>query len=333
MGGLNIAEETEALAIPAGQELVEADFKVIDIAVTDQIVRGLRGHFLPELCYNIPRRTPSGKLEWPECDQMPNGYCKYREGKDKAKHIHIVGIGYHGAAEALQVIPGLTADVVDAPTIVVEGEKAFWRCKAICLDTRTGSSITRYAFKPVMELRRDGIIESEHAMLVVQSLAVRNVVLAMIPFRLKQTWIEEYKVGKKKFRKQPARKKLAPKTQRPAADAKPEKTEPRKLSPGAKKEIEAAVKQAARESKLAEALLMEFALDPAQFKTVAQATLLMVGASRSEVPLKNLKARFKHWLDLRYAEQAEKEAAQAQQPAEPEDKEQAAGTPGQQDLC
>jgi hypothetical protein len=331
MGGLSIAEETEALAVSGQQEILEADFKVIDVAVTEQIVQGLRGHFLPELCYNIPRRTPTGQFEWPECDLMPNGFCKYREGKDKAKHIHIVGIGYHGAAEALQVVPGMTADVVEPPTIVEEGGRLFWRCKAICMDQRTGSSITRYAFKPVMEMRKSGIIESEHAMLVVQSLSIRNVILAMVPFAMKQAWINEYREGKKKFRKTVPRKKLPAKTEKQLPKAKTEKPkpEPRQMSASALKELQAAVDQASRESKIDADLLMQFALDPTQFKTVAQAMVLLVGSCRDDSKLNTLKTRFKHWSDMRAVEEAENEAAQAQA----EGKEQPAGEPGQQNLC
>lgn len=329
MGGLSIAEETEALAVTGQREIIEADFKVIDVAVTEQIVQGLRGHFLPELCYNIPRRTEGGKVEWAECDLMPNGYCKYR--KENTKHIHIVGIGYHGAAEALQVMPGMTADIVEPPTIVVEGEKAYWRCKASCYNQATGSSITRYAFKPVMELRRSGVVESEHAMLVVQSLSIRNVILAMVPFAMKQLWIAEYREGKKKFRKTQRKKALPPKTdkQLPKARTEKPKPEPRKISATALKELKAAVDQASRESKIDAELLSEFALDPAQFKTVAQAMVLLVGSCREEAKLKTLKTRFKHWFDMRAVAEAEKEAAQAQA----EGQEQPAGDPGQQDLC
>lgn len=333
---MNIEEETQAMSVPGSHELSAEDFRVIDIAITNEIVEGLRGHFQQELCYNIPRRSETGRVEWPECDRMPNGYCKYR--KEGVKHIHIVGIGYQGAAEALQVMPGFTADVVEAPTTVQEMGQAFWRCKAECRDTRTGSSITRWAMKPYLVSRREGVVVDEFAYLVVQSLAVRNVILAMVPYALKSAWIEEYKLGAKAFSKPRGRRRQS--GSKGKRDALPEKAspagaktgkpadKPEALSKAAKEQLESAAKQAGSKIKMDPEMLVDFAMDRGEFFTVAQATVLFVQASKDPLKEEELKTRFSHWLDAKAAAQAK-----AEEDAKDAQKKGSSRSAEQQDLC
>jgi hypothetical protein len=321
--------------VPAKKKDVE-DFKVVEAEIVRQIVEGMREHFTPDLCYNIPRRSKGGKRVWKECDMMPVP-CQY---KGKVDHIHIVGIGYHGAMEAVQVKGDMEVDVPDAPTVVEEAGRLFWRVKATCTDLRTGSRVSRWHMKPYYELRGQGVVESEFAMLVVQSVAARNVVLAMIPHALQKAWIDDYRNGVREFKKpseekqvgEGRRKELPEKQREPAKPKNSEKPKPKQaMSKEAGAELQAAVAQAAERLGSDPELLMEFATDQRVFNTSAQAMLLLVGSEKDASKLAELQKKMKEWWQERQA-LAEAEAAEAASvEVAPEDEIEMEG-PDQEDL-
>lgn len=313
MDGIPVS--TSEMAKP--EEIEVAEFRVIDVAITQQIVDGLRGHFTTDLCYNIPRGSKSGLIEWPECDLVPGG-CRYK--REKKTHIHIVGIGYEGAKEAMQVFGHLHVDVEERPTVIEEMGQAMWACKAVCEDTRTGAKLSRWSMKPYLEVRGSDLVESEFAYLVVQSLAARNVILSMIPHALQKAWVEEYRRGAKDFskpaRKAKPKKKLPAKTEEPAPD-----DTKNNVSPAAKEQLSKAVAQTAPKLGVPEELLAEFASDMTRFKTIAMATVNMVQANTDEEKFGVLKKQFTEWFERRATEEAleaEKTGGEEKEKQEPE---------------
>lgn len=173
----------------------EGEFRVIDIELSSEIVGTLRGHFAKNLIYNIPRRSERGRLEWRECDLMEGG-CPY---KGKTKHIHILGVGYQGALTALRAYGRMSALVRDMPDMVEQGDKLFWAVYGEAYDRHTGNELGRWYLEPVLRKAGNRFIENEFGASIAQSKALRNVILALIPAKLMEGWIEDYRAGKEAF--------------------------------------------------------------------------------------------------------------------------------------
>lgn len=183
-----------------GEELVVLeveDFKLISEELQAEVISTVRSQFTGSVMYNIPRRSSNGKMSWPACDRMPNGYCPY---KDTDKHIHIVDVGIHGALVAAGVYGNLEFGSEDAPTIREEGDKLYWVVEVFCNDLVRGNRIKRWEFEPVMKRDRSGgFYEDEFAMKTVQSKGIRNMILAIIPPQLRELWKQDYLAGREPF--------------------------------------------------------------------------------------------------------------------------------------
>lgn len=220
----------ELVDIEASEE--RALYRVMDAALSREIVDAMRGHYTEELIYNYPRATSTGKKSWPLCDRM-KGSCSY---KGLTNHIHIIGIGYQGALTAMRAYGQIDADISERPTQVDEGDRMYWAAYAEATDRHSGNRIARWYLQPVLMKTKKGFIENEFGASVVQSKALRNVVLALLPRDLLNAWIEDYKAGRKPFdatrtkelgyntpargrKKQPPKEKSNPKPKPPSANA------------------------------------------------------------------------------------------------------------------
>lgn len=178
----------------------DAQFRIIDIELSSEIVGTMRGHFAKNLIYNIPRRSPKGRTSHRECDRMPNG-CSYKG----QPHIHIIGVGYQGALTALRAYGKMSATVKDMPEMVEQGAKNYWAAYGEATDRHTGNELGRWYMEPVLRKAGGKFIENEFGMSIAQSKALRNVILALIPAKLMEGWIEDYKDGKQAFNVQRAK--------------------------------------------------------------------------------------------------------------------------------
>jgi len=188
-----LKELLESLDLETGEQ--EGRFRIMDAELTNEIVGTLRGHFAENLIYNIPRRTSSGKKEWRECDLMKNG-CPY---KGKQPHIHILGVGYQGMLTAIRAYGRMELEVPEPPEMVEHGGKLYWSAYGVARDRHTGNEIGRWYLEAVMRKAGNTFIENEFGASICQSKALRNVGLALIPARLMESWIEDYKAGKLAF--------------------------------------------------------------------------------------------------------------------------------------
>jgi hypothetical protein len=184
-----ILEKMEADQAESG-----AQFRLIDVELSSEIVGTLRGHFSENLIYNIPRRSSSGKTEHRECERMKGG-CPYKG----QKHIHIVGVGYQGALTAMRAYGRMAVKVEDIPDMVEQGNKLYWAAYGDAIDRHTGNELGRWYLEPVMRKAGGRYIENEFGASIAQSKALRNVILALIPAKLMEGWIEDYKAGKQAF--------------------------------------------------------------------------------------------------------------------------------------
>lgn len=173
----------------------DAQFKVLDAELTSEIVGTLRGHFAKNLIYNIPRYSARGAKSHPECDLIEGG-CPY---KNQRPHIHILGVGYQGALTAFRAYGRMSAKVKDMPKTVEQGDKLYWAAYGEAIDRHTGADLGRWYMEPVMRKAGNGYIENEFGASIAQSKALRNVILALIPAKLMEGWIDDYKAGKQSF--------------------------------------------------------------------------------------------------------------------------------------
>jgi hypothetical protein len=179
------------------EDQTEADAftNLVNVELSNEIVGTLRGHFSQNLIYNIPRFSGNGAKTHRECDLMKNP-CPF---KGKKPHVHIVGVGYQGALTALRAYGRMSATVEDMPEIVEQGDKLYWAAYGEAVDRHTGNDIGRWYLEPVLRKSGNKFIENEHGASIAQSKALRNVVLALIPAKLMEGWIEDYKSGKQAF--------------------------------------------------------------------------------------------------------------------------------------
>ncbi len=281
--------------VDAQFEMVEVDddtqiaYRILDKHVTDEITNRLSGHFDQELIYNTPRRTASGKLSHPECDLMPYG-CSYK-GKDK--HIHIVGIGYQGALQAMRAYGGIEATVPNMPEVVDQGGKLVWAAYAEAVDMHTGVKLGRWYFQDYEMKSKGGRMENPFGASIAESKALRNVILALLPKDLLQIWKEDYKSGGKQLDhkraeelgyKEPVERKAL------AADTKKEV-----ITPGAKKEYEEDVDQLATTMGLATSDLSKFMADPANYPTQAKRLVNVKQALNNETLRQSIRSAYDTW--------------------------------------
>ncbi len=184
-------ELLQKVKIPDGEE-----YRIIDAALDQEIVETMRGHFRPELVYNVPFSSDKGSTSWRECDLIKGG-CWYKQ--NNVKHIHVCGVGYEGAKTAMRSYGMLRAYVEDRPEVVEEGGILYWAAYAEVNDGHNGNAMGRWYFQPVMMKAGKGYKENEHACSIAQSKALRNCILALIPHDLIDKWLEDYRSGKAPF--------------------------------------------------------------------------------------------------------------------------------------
>jgi hypothetical protein len=268
-----------------------AQFRLIDIELSSEIVGTLRGHFAENLIYNIPRRSSSGRTEHRECDRMKGG-CPYKG----QKHIHIVGVGYQGALTAMRAYGRMVAKVEDIPEMVDQGDKLYWAAYGEVIDRHTGNELGRWYLEPVMRKAGGKFIENEFGASIAQSKALRNVILALIPATLMEGWIEDYREGKQAFSVQrakdmgygPGEQKEAPKRERKAKEKKPSTTPTQ-----GERDLESVTKDLAEQLSVNAAEL--FAFSSVHYDTKAKAMLGFVKALSDDLILNNISKRFTAW--------------------------------------
>lgn len=175
-------------------------FKILDRDLTKEIADGLSGHYSPELIYNKPFSTDSGKVDHGHvCDAMNYGRgCSYRDKNQT--HIHVVGVGYQGSLVALRAYGQMSVTVEKCPELRDDGAGDLtWFAYSEATDHHTNITIGRWYGEKLMQATRKGARENEHAMAIAQSKAMRNVILACLPRDLLEKWIADFKAGKKAF--------------------------------------------------------------------------------------------------------------------------------------
>jgi hypothetical protein len=290
----------------------EGEFRVIDVELSHEIVGTLRGHFAQNLIYNIPRTSSRGKTSYPECDRMPGG-CPY---KGKTNHIHILGVGYQGALTALRAYGRMSATVRDMPDMVEQGDKLYWAVYGEALDRHTGNELGRWYLEPVLRKSGNRFIENEFGASIAQSKALRNVILALIPAKLMEGWIEDYKAGKEAFSLKRAKD----------MGYGPDGSQPPKREPKEKPKNKSNVPtQGARDlagvmKQLAEDLSGEASVLEEYYKsagwTKAQAMLRFTNALNDEAELNKLSTDLDTWIEKQKKESNDEEPEM--QPAEGE---------------
>ena len=181
----------DKVTIPDGGE-----YRIIDKLLDEEIVGRMRGHFRPELVYNMPFASDKGSVSCRECDLVKGG-CWYKE--HKVKHTHVCGVGYLGSLTAMRSYGMLKAYVEERPEVVEEGGILYWAAYAEVTDGHNGNGIGRWYFQPVLMKAGKGYKENEHAASIAQSKALRNCILALIPHDLIDQWLEDYRSGKQPF--------------------------------------------------------------------------------------------------------------------------------------
>ncbi|MHC4687972.1 MAG: hypothetical protein ACYTEW_27275 [Planctomycetota bacterium] len=269
-----------------------ADFSnLVNIELSSEIVGTLRGHFSENLIYNIPRRSSTGKTEHRECERM-KGRCPYKG----QKHIHIVGVGYQGALTAMRAYGRMVARVEDIPEIVDQGDRLYWAAYGEATDRHTGNDIGRWYLEPVMRKSGNKFIENEFGASIAQSKALRNVILALIPAKLMEGWIEDYKSGKQEFSVErakamgygPQEQKEAPKRKRR------EKTKPNSnTSTQGERDLESVTNELAEQLSVDSGELSRFS--SVHYDTKARAILAFNRALHDELILNDISKKFTDW--------------------------------------
>jgi hypothetical protein len=167
---------------------------LVDIQLSYEAGKEIAGLYDPIGIYNIPRKSESGKLDWGGlCDVIQ---CPY---KNQDKHIHTVGVGIAGAKRAMSLYGNLEI-MPDEPHMVDgEGEK-LWSCTASGIDHHNKNQIKlTYMQSASIKTREGKIFRNENMPMIVQSKAIRNVILFLVPGSIQQKWIENYIAGKQPF--------------------------------------------------------------------------------------------------------------------------------------
>lgn len=271
----------------------DAQFRLIDIQLSSEIVGTLRGHFAKNLIYNIPRFSARGSKTHIECDLIEGG-CRY---KGQRPHIHIVGVGYQGALTAFRAYGRMSATVENIPEIVEQGDKLYWAAYGEANDRHTGNDIGRWYLEPVMRKSGTKFIENDFGASIAQSKALRNVILALIPAKLMEGWIEDYKAGKQAFDVQrakdmgygPQAQKEAPKRERQQK----QKPKSNAQTPG-ERDLNVVMKDLAETMSVEADDLKKYA--EIQGWTPGQAMLRYSKALNDEDALKELSVKFDEWV-------------------------------------
>lgn len=273
----------------------EASFRIIDAKLSDEIVGTMRGHFAENLIYNIPRRTNTGRKEHRECDLMPNS-CPY---KGKQPHIHVLGVGIQGALTAMRAYGRIHADIPSMPEMVEHGDRLYWAAYAVATDGHTGNEYGRWYFEPVMRKAGNKNIENEFGVSIAQSKALRNVILALIPARLMESWIEDYKAGKKAFSAKSAKNmgygpKPKERRSRPKSNPEPNQKSTSNVKTPGERDLDTVIIQLSKDMKVNADDLASWAT--AYYETTGKAMLQLNRAMNGEeTDFNTIIANFNEW--------------------------------------
>jgi len=162
----------------------------IDFALSKEAGDQIQGLFDPSGIYNIPKRSQTGKMDHGAlCDAVK---CPY---KGKENHIHTIGIGIAGAQRAMNLYGKLDIDPEEPKIVDGDGEK-LWSCKVSGIDGHNQNKISLTYMQSASLTTRDGrVIKNEYMPMIVQSKAIRNVILFLVPGDIKHNWIEDYQAS------------------------------------------------------------------------------------------------------------------------------------------
>ncbi len=167
---------------------------LVDIQLSNEAGKEIAGLYDPTGIYNIPRKSESGELDWGGlCDVIK---CTYK-GKDK--HIHTVGVGIAGARRAMTLYGNLEI-IPDEPHLVDGEDGKLWSCTVKGIDHHNKNTVKlTYMQSASIKTKEGKIFKNENTPMVVQSKAIRNVILFLVPGSVQQKWIENYIAGKQPF--------------------------------------------------------------------------------------------------------------------------------------
>lgn len=188
--------ETETTDTPLLDELIENQKQqtLVDIALSNEAGKEIAGMYDPVGIYNIPRKSESGKLDWGGLCDIIN--CPY---KNQDKHIHTLGVGIAGAKRAMSLYGNLEIMPEEPHLIDGEGEK-LWSCTATGIDHHNKNQIKlTYMQSASIKTREGKVFKNDNMPMIVQSKAIRNVILFLVPGSIQQKWIDNYIAGKQPF--------------------------------------------------------------------------------------------------------------------------------------
>lgn len=188
--------ETETTEGTLIDELIENQKQqtLVDIALSNEAGKEIAGMYDPIGIYNIPRKSESGKLDWGGLCDIIN--CPY---KNQDKHIHTLGVGIAGAKRAMSLYGNLEIMPEEPHLIDGEGEK-LWSCTATGIDHHNKNQIKlTYMQSASIKTREGKVFKNDNMPMIVQSKAIRNVILFLVPGSIQQKWIDNYVAGKQPF--------------------------------------------------------------------------------------------------------------------------------------
>ncbi|MFH1605439.1 MAG: hypothetical protein ABIH03_16205 [Pseudomonadota bacterium] len=196
-GGKAIKRDPQGNVVP-DDDPVAAAYAELERRETEEIVRGLRGEEVGSLIYNIPHGANPEKNPDAIIDCGHEG-CPYA-AKHKP-HVHVVGINVGGIDEVSRIYEGIQV-WAEEPSRIHRDGRYYWRCRAVALDTITGTMKPAFAEQPegAFDSNRSGDdMRSTFPPRIAERKAKRNAVQEILPQPLLNKIRQMGREGKKSF--------------------------------------------------------------------------------------------------------------------------------------